>query len=77
MLANMPQETIHPAVTLSSLICIDEHDTCACLHDERDQRKTVCHGRGEQARVEDSGSFCEVTAEHGRPPQPPQGTCKA
>src|SRR3954463_7365446 len=51
----------HPgAVAVGSLVHTDEYVVYARLPAWGYRHKTVCHGRGEYARDEDSDGFCEV-----------------
>jgi transposase-like protein len=62
MLDTVRQTTIQPiiaaTITAGALIHTDEYAISARLRAYR--HKTVCHGRGEDARDEDGDGFCEV-----------------
>jgi transposase-like protein len=64
MLPNVQQPTIQPIITKTvssgSLVYTDEYDIYARLEDWGYGHKSVCHGRGEYARDDDSDGFCEV-----------------
>ena len=64
MLANVQQATIRPiieaTVAKGTLVHTDEYDVYARLEAGGYRHKTVCHGRGEDARDEDGDGFCEV-----------------
>ena len=64
MRANVQQRTIKPiivaAVAPGILVHTDEYGIYARLPAWDYRHKTVCHGRGEYARDEDSDGFCEV-----------------
>lgn len=64
MLANVRQATIQPLILSTiapgSLVNTDEYAIYARLPAWGYEHKTVCHGRGEYARDEDSDGYCEV-----------------
>ena len=64
MLANVRQTTIKPvieaAVAKGALVNTAEYANYARLPAWGYRHKTVCDGRGEYARDEDGGGFCEV-----------------
>src|SRR3954454_18765131 len=64
MLANVQQATIRPVIGASvaagALVHTDEYDIYGCLEEWGYGHKAVCHGRGEYARGDDGGGFCEV-----------------
>ena len=64
MLANVQQVTIQPIITATvaagTLIHTDEYDVYARLEVWGYGHKTVCHARGEYARVDDGDGLCEV-----------------
>src|SRR5919205_3645836 len=64
MLANVQQRTIRPVIEATvaegALVYTDEYDAYARLNGWGYGHKTVCHARGEYARDEDGGGFCEV-----------------
>jgi transposase len=64
MLPNVQQAALHPilekTVAKSSKVYPDEYTLYARLPGLGYGHKTVCHGRGEDARDEDGDGFCEV-----------------
>jgi len=64
MLANVQQATIKPIITAivtpGTLVHTDEYSIYARLPAWGYGHKTVCHARGEYARDENGGGFCEV-----------------
>ena len=64
MLANVPQTTIPPIIEATvapgSLIDTEEYDIYARLEAWGYSHKTVCQGRGEDARDDDGAGLCEV-----------------
>ena len=64
MLANVPQTTIPPIIEATvapgSLIDTEEYDIYARLEAWGSSHKTVCQGRGEDARDDDGAGLCEV-----------------
>jgi transposase-like protein len=64
MLANVQPATLHPllekTVAKGSTVYTDEYSISARLPGLGYSHKTVCHGRGEDARDEDGDGFCEV-----------------
>ncbi len=64
MLENVKQVTIEPIIKKTiapdSLIYTDEYDIYARLEDWGYAHETVCHSKGEYARDDDAGGFCEV-----------------
>ncbi len=64
MLANVQQKTIQPVigatVAKGARVHTDEYKVYARLPARGYRHKTVCHSRGEYARDEDGGGFCEI-----------------
>jgi transposase-like protein len=64
MLANVPQKTIQPIIEAriakGARVPTDDYGVYARLEAWGYPHKTVCHGRGEDARDEDGDGFCAV-----------------